>query len=214
MQAQGLSAAEQSALLNADLVPRYAKFGLQAIQPARPVDVLHDQLFPGRPRMIQHYGHIERHAGTVAAIDGGRVTLADGTRLEVDIVLWGTGYATDLRYFEDPKLSVIRSVNELCERCGCIFRSLDAPDLYFPGVGLDGIGSAPWAYMLIARSVMSHIRGTAQLDAVPVGHKVNHFEIVRHLAARDRGSYPDGRGWDWYRRIALDTPDDQPYPLL
>ena len=73
-------------------------------------------------------------------------------------------------------------MNELCARCGGIFRSLDAPDLYFPGVGLDGIGSAPWAYMLIARSIMSHIRGTARLDMVTAGHKINHFEIVRHLA--------------------------------
>ena len=99
-------------------------------------------------------------------------------------------------------------------RCGCIFRSLDAPDLYFPGVGLDGIGAAPWAYMLVARSIMSHIRGTARLDLQPVGHKVNHFDLVRHLAPRDPGSYPPGRGWDFYRRLALDTPDDRPYPLL
>jgi cation diffusion facilitator CzcD-associated flavoprotein CzcO len=214
MQAQGLSAAEQSALLRADLVARYAKFGLQAIQPPRAVDVLHDQLFPGRPRMIQHYAQLERHPGEVAAIDGGRVTLTDGTRLQVDAILWGTGYATDLRWFADPRIASIRSVNELCSRCGGIFRSLDAPDLYFPGVGLDGIGSATWAYMLIARSVMSHIRGTARLDTVPAGHKINHFEIVRYLAARDPGSYPPERGWDWYRAIALDTPDEQPYPLL
>jgi hypothetical protein len=214
LQAQGLGAAEQSALLGADIEARYAKFGLQAIQPSRSFDVLRDQLFPGRPRMIQHYGRIERHAGTVAAIDGGRVTLADGTRLQVDALLWGTGYGTDLRYFEHPVLAAIGSVDELCARCACIFRSIDAPDLYFPGVGLDGIGSAPWAYMLIARSIVSHIRGHARLDMVPIGHKVNHFDIVRHLAPRDPGSYPEGRGWDWYRAIALDTPDDQPYPLL
>ena len=68
--------------------------------------------------------------------------------------------------------------------------------------------------MLIARSIMSHIRGTAHLDMRAVGHKVNHFDIVRHLAERDPGSYPAGRGWDFYRAIALHTPDDQPYPLL
>jgi len=214
MQAQGMSAAEQSALLGKDMAARYARFGLQAIQPARPVDVLHDQLFPGRPRMIQHYAQLERHRGEVAAIDGDRVTLADGTRLQVDTLLWGTGYGTDLRWFDDPKLASIGSVNELCKRCGCIFRSLDAPDLYFPGVGLDGIGSATWAYMLIARSVMSHIRGTARLDMATADHKINHFEIVRHLIPRDPGSYREGRGWDFYRAIALDTPDDQPYPLL
>jgi hypothetical protein len=39
-------------------------------------------------------------------------------------------------------------------------------------------------------------------------------EIVRHLIPRDPGSYPEGRGWDFHRDIALHTPDDQPYPLL
>ena len=163
MQAQGMGAAEQSALLGADMAARYARFGLQAVQPTRPLDVLHDQLFPGRPRMIQHYAQLERHRGEVVAIDGRRVALADGTRREVDAILWGTGYATDLSWFEDPKLASIRSVNELCSRCGCIFRSLDAPDLYFPGVGLDGIGSAPWAYMLIC--ALDHVAHPRQRAA-------------------------------------------------
>ncbi len=214
MQVGGLGAAQQSAAIAADMDARYAKFGLQAIQPERPVDVLHDQLIPGRPRLIEHFAQLQRHPGTVQAIDGGRVSLSDGSRHEVDVLLWGTGYGTDLRWFDSAAIAPIRSVNELCRRCGCIFRSLDAPDLYFPGVGLDGIGATPWAYMLIARSIMSHIRGTARLDLQAVGHKINHFDIVRHLEPRDPGSYPPGRGWDWYRAIALETPDDRPYPLL
>jgi len=214
MQASGMSTAQQNAAIGADMVARYQKFGLQAIQPERAPDVLQDQLIPGRPRMIENFSRIERFRGSVESIEGARITLSDGSRLDADIILWGTGYATDLRYFEDPRLASIGSVNELCARCACIFRSLDAPDLYFPGVGLDGIGAAPWAYMLAARSIMSHIRGKARLDMVPVGHKVNHFDIARHLAARDPGSYPEGRGWDYYRAIALNTPDDRPYPLL
>ncbi|HYN60384.1 MAG TPA: NAD(P)-binding domain-containing protein [Rubrivivax sp.] len=214
MQASGMSAAQQNAAIGTDMLARYQKFGIQAIQPDHPPDVLHDQLIPGRPRMLTQFGRIERYAGTVEAIEGTRVALSDGTRLNADLILWGTGYATDLRYFEDPRLASIRSVNQLGARCGCIFRSLDAPNLYFPGVGLDGIGAAPWAYMLIARSIVSHIRGTARLDMATADHKINHFEIVRHLADRDPGSYPEGRGWEYYRAIALNTPDDQPYPLL
>jgi hypothetical protein len=61
---------------------------------------------------------------------------------------------------------------------------------------------------------MSHVRGTARLDMATADHKINHFEIVRHLIPRDPGSYPEGRGWEFYRDIALHTPDDQPYPLL
>jgi hypothetical protein len=92
--------------------------------------------------------------------------------------------------------------------------SLDAPDLYFPGVALDGIGSAAWAFMLMARSVMSHIRGTAQLDMEPVGCRLNHFDMVRYLAERDSGTYAGKRGLDSYPDLALGTPDGQPYPLL
>jgi hypothetical protein len=214
MQASGMSAAQQNAAIGTDMLARYQKFGIQAIQPDHPPDVLHDQLIPGRPRMLTNFGRIERFAGTVEAIEGTRVALSDGTRLNADLILWGTGYATDLRYFEDPRLASIRSVNQLGARCGCIFRSLDAPNLYFPGVGLDGIGAAPWAYMLIARSIVSHIRGTARLDMATADPNLNHYEIVRHLVKRDPGSYPEGRGWEYYRAIALNTPDDQPYPLL
>ena len=214
MQASGMTAAQQSAAIGADMAGRYAKFGLQAILPAHPIDVLHDQLIPGRARMLAEFKRLERHPGSVAAIDGRRVSLSDGTRLDVDVLLWGTGYAIDLSYFEQPDLAAIRSVNQLSQRCGCIFRSLDAPDLYFPGVGLDGIGAAPWANLLMARTIMSHIRGSARLDMAPLGHKVNHFDIARHLAERDPGSYGQGRGWEFYRQLALTTPDDQPYPIV
>ena len=68
--------------------------------------------------------------------------------------------------------------------------------------------------MLIARSIMSHIRGTARLDPVQVGHKVNHFDLVTHLAPRDPGSFEPGAWQQQFRDIALNTPDDQPYPVL
>ncbi len=214
LQASGISATRQSAVIGAEFAARYAKFGIQAIQPSRPIDVLHDQLMPGRARMLAEFNRLERHPGSVTAIDGREVSLTDGTTHEVDVLLWGTGYAVDLSYFAQPALASVQSVNELSLRCGCIFRSLDAPDLYFPGVGLDGIGSATWANLLMARSIMSHIRGTAKLDMVALGHKVNHFEIARHLGERDPGTYGTGRDWEFYRQLALTTPDDQPYPIV
>ena len=39
--------------------------GLTAIQPERAPDVLHDQLIPGRPRLIENFGRIERFVGAV-----------------------------------------------------------------------------------------------------------------------------------------------------
>ena len=65
----------------------------------------------------------------------------------------------------------------------------------------------------MARSIMSHIRGTARLDLAPVGHKVNHFDIVAHLAPRDPGSFAPDSWQAQYRAIALDTPDEQAYPM-
>ena len=56
--------------------------------------------------MIENFGRIERFRGTVEAIEGGRVTLSDGTRLDADIVLWGTGYATDLSLLRGPAARV------------------------------------------------------------------------------------------------------------
>jgi hypothetical protein len=212
LQLQGLTHARQSAAIGADMAARYARFGLDAIRPARPWDVRHDQLIPGRPGMLAQFGRIERHAATVAAIDGATVQLSDGTRLQPELLLWGTGYATELGWLDVPALAAVRDVDALAARCGCIVRSLDAPDLWLPGVGLDGIGAAPWAYALLARSTMAHIAGRAALDLAPVGHKVNHMDIAFHLAPRDRASYPDG----WREQLAAlvrDTPDDRPYPL-
>ncbi len=101
---------------------------------------------------------------------------------------------------------------ELGARCACQFRSVDAPDLYFPSVGLDGIGALSWSYALAARSIMSHIRGTAQLDMEP-HPRLNHLEIAAHIAERDPGSHGEGPAWDFYRELALRTPDDEPYPM-
>jgi hypothetical protein len=98
-------------------------------------------------------------------------------------------------------------------RIGGLFRSLDAPNPYFPGVGLDGIGAAPWVFSLFSRTIMSHIQGRARLGDEVLGHKVNHFDIVEYLAPRDPGRFePDG----WraqYRTMALETPDERPYPI-
>jgi len=175
--------------------------------------VRRDQLIPGRARMLADFGALERYPGTtVESMAGGEVTLADGTRLTPDIVLWGTGYETDLSYFEDARIAAIRNVGQLGARCACQFRSLDAPDLYFPSVGLDGNGLLSWSYALTARSVMSHIRGTARLDMEP-HPRLNHLEIACHIAERDPGSHGDGPVWDYYRDLALRTPDDEPYPM-
>ncbi len=213
MQASGMTALQQSAAMGADMRSRYEKFGVGEIMPSHDFDVEHDQLIPGRPGMLANFAAIERHCGSVASIARRTVTLADGNRLEADLLLWGTGYSVDLSYFEAPEIASIQTLEALGARCGGIVHSLDAPNLYFPGVGLDGIGSAPWANCLLSRSIMSHIRGTARFDDEVVGHKVNHFDLVDYLAVRDVASYPPQTWRAHYREIALNTPDDQPYAI-
>jgi len=212
LQMGGQSAAQQSAVLDADMRARYLKAGLQAIIPSRAFDVLQDQLIPGRFRMIENFAAIQRHRGSVASIRGRTVTLDNGASTEADLLLWGTGYAVDLAYFSSLALSSITTLKKLRERCGGLMCSLEAPNLYFPGVCLDGIGSATFGYALIGRTLAAHIGGRAKLDLVPVTTHVNHFDLVNYLAERDPASFPEG--WrERYRSIALDTPDEQPYPL-
>ena len=49
LQADGLSAAEQSAAIESDLVDRYANFGIQAIQPRRSLHVRRISSFVAAP---------------------------------------------------------------------------------------------------------------------------------------------------------------------
>jgi cation diffusion facilitator CzcD-associated flavoprotein CzcO len=212
MQAAGMTHAQQSAAIEADLRGRYGKFGLQAIVPAFPFDILHQQLIPGRHRMIEHFASIRRIASAPESIEGGTVTFSDGTTARPDLVLWGAGYTTDLSWLDVPALAAVRNTQDLRRRCGGAFRSLDAPQLYFLAVGLDGIGSTAFAFSLSCRSIMSHIRGTADLGMEPVAHNINHFDLVPFLAPRDPASFP--AGWQkHYRDLQLQTPDDQPYPI-
>jgi hypothetical protein len=212
LQAAGMTHAQQSAAIEGDLRGRYDKFGLRAILPPFPLDLLHQQLIPGRHRMIEHFAAIRRSAANVEAIEGNTVTFSDGTTLQPDVVLWGTGYTADLSWLDVPALAAVRNTHDLRLRCGGGFRSLDAPQLFFLAVGLDGVGSTSFAFSLTCRSIMSHIQGTADLGMEPVTHNINHFDLVPFLAARDPASFP--AGWQkHYRDLQLGTPDDQPYPI-
>ena len=213
LQAQGVPVEQQNELVRADLAARYRRLGLEALLPARPLDLRTDQLFPGRARMLAGLAQLQRHQAEVVALEGGQALLSDGSSVAVDVVLWGTGYRTDLSYFANPALAAVTGVNELAARCACIFRSLDEPDLYFPAVGLEGFGATSWNFAIMARSVMSHIVGTAQLDLQPLPYRLNHLEMVRHLAQRDPASFGGVDADAWCRDVGLGTPDDQPYPM-
>jgi hypothetical protein len=199
---------------NETLRARYAKAGLESILPARDFDIRRDQLIPGRPRMIEDFDRIDRHRGEVRAIHGRTVHLADGGAFETDLLLWGTGYATDLGYLGVPALSAAGGLTAIAARCYSGFRSADAPNLFLlaPGV-LETNTSTPWAYAHVVRSIMAHIRGSAVFVEPPRPEMRNHFEIVQMLARRDRRNYLPGLWYLKYLRYALYYPRERPMPI-
>jgi len=60
---------------------------------------------------------------------------------------------------------------------------------------------------------MSHIRGQATLEPVPLARKLNHFECATFLASHDPENYPKGQWEEEFRRLALAHPEDRPLPI-
>jgi cation diffusion facilitator CzcD-associated flavoprotein CzcO len=209
----GVSVEQMNLEVNLDLQGRYEKFGLQEILPSGKFDFNRDQLVPGRRSMIENFSKIERHRGEIARVFDRTVQLSCGEQVNADLILWGTGYEIDLGYFESAQLASITRLGELARRCGSLFRSLDAPNLFFLATGLDSTGVTPWAYAHACRSIVSHICGKAHLDDAPVLHKTNHFELVKFLAERDPENYSPDSWFSVYRTLALTHPDSEPMPV-
>jgi hypothetical protein len=47
----------------------------------------------------------------------------------------------------------------------------------------------------------------------PTPHRLNHLDMVRHLAARDPESFAAEGGWEHYRDLSLKLDADQPFPM-
>ena len=210
----GQSAEALNRQANENFRARYAKAGIEAIMPEQPFDIRRDQIIPGRPGMIEGFERIERHRTEVRSIEGRTVHLVSGHTLDTDLLLWGTGYDTDLGYLKVPALSREGGLNGIAARCHSGFRSADAPNLFFlaPGV-LETNTSTTWAYAHVAKSIMAHIRGARIFEAAPRHEMRNHIDIVKMLARRDWRNYPPGLWYLRYLRLAFWYPRDRPLPL-
>ncbi len=214
MQMLGNSAEKISRDITQDFRERYEQYGLQEILPDEDFDLRRHQLIPGRREMIAHFREFERHRGEVLRIEGRSVYVTSGARIDVDQILWGTGYEMDLGYFASPALAKIRRIDDLARRCGSLVRSLDEPNLFFLAVLLDvSVGSNTWSYAHAARTIVAHICGKAYLDTVPVQGKIPHFELAIFLAERDPYNYPPDAWRAEYERLALEYPRDDPLPI-
>ena len=164
--------------------------------------------------MITNFNRIERQPGEIARLEGSTAQLSNGRAVDADIVLWGTGYAVDLSYFSVEALSRVTRLDELVRHCGSLFLSLDAPNLFFlaPPV-LETSTATPWAYAHAARSIVSHIRGHGVFDDTPIEGHVNHYDLAKFLARRDRASYFPLLWYLKYLVISLWHPKSRPLPI-
>jgi hypothetical protein len=216
----GLSASALNRRINEDLRVRYKKAGITEIMPGGEFDIRHHQIIPGRPRMIQGFSSIERHRGEVQSIRGKTIRLSngeegeEGEEIETDLLLWGTGYATDLGFLGLDSLTKAKGLNEISARCYSVFRSIDAPNLFLlaPGV-LETNTSTPWAYAHVARSIMSHITGASVFVEPPVQALTNHYDLAKMLAPHDRQNYRFGLWYLKYLWLAMFHPKSQPMPI-
>ncbi len=210
----GTSVKTMNKRADVDLLARYKKAGLDELTPDRPIDLGRQMLIPGRRTMVANLGKIVRHRGEIVCIEGDTVRISTGQSCRADLVLWGTGYETDLSYLEAGDLSRLTRLEAIGRRCGAYFLALDAPNLFIlaPGV-LETITSTPWAYAHAAKSIMSHIQGKAVFGSVPVLTNPNYFDLVRFFAKRDRANYPRVRWFFKYLNLAFRRPADQPMPI-
>lgn len=210
----GATPAKMNPVLNGVLRSRYRKYGLEPILPQQDFDIRRNHLLPGRRGMIGRFADLDRYQSIVTRIAGRRVELASGASFETGVLLWGTGYTLQQRYFAEERLSGITGLAELSRRCGSIALSRDVPGLFFlaPGV-LEANTSTPWAYAHLAKSIMAHIRGKEVFTAEPAPEGLAYLDVVRFLAGRDRASYlPLVWRLKYLARAFLQRPD-RPLPL-
>jgi cation diffusion facilitator CzcD-associated flavoprotein CzcO len=182
-----------SAFLQGLLRREYRRFGLRALEPARPFEIQQQMLIPGRATMVRDLDGITRHRSEVRRVEGCDLQLADGTRHETDVLLWGTGYRMDLAYLGLPEYSGIRRHRELTPRLGSLVRSRDHPNLFFVGMSLsDTTSSTPFFAAIEAKSIVAHILGTCEVPTEPVPHQATHWHVFRHFASFDRANYRPG----------------------
>ncbi|HVA57192.1 MAG: NAD(P)-binding domain-containing protein [Gemmatimonadaceae bacterium] len=214
LQMLGIPLSELNKRINRELRRRYRKAGLDELLPDRAFDFGSQQLVPGRRRMAENLARIARHQSEIVGIEGSSVRLASGHSCRADLVLWGTGYDTDLGYLEVSNLSRLTRMDAIGRRCGAHFLALDAPNLFLlaPGI-LDVTTSTPWAYAHAAKSIMSHIRGNPVFDSVPVSTNPNYFDLARFLAKRDRVNYPAVLWYLKYLNLAFRRSRDRPMPM-
>lgn len=209
----GETVEQLNAELNAELETLYHRFRIEAIKPDVAFDLRQDQLIPGRPIVIEKFDRIRRYPGDVRAITGDVAELSTGERVRADVVLWGTGFQLDLGFFASPAIASIRSLDALARRCGPLFKSADAPNLYFLAVVLAGATLTQWAYAHACRSIVAELKGEGAPGATGFRMHSNEIELIRALAAHDARNFPPGAWEPEYRQLLQADAEQAPLPI-
>jgi choline dehydrogenase-like flavoprotein len=180
-----------SAFMRWQLKLRYSLQRVTELVPAEPFDFGKHQLIPGRYSVIRNLEGISRHAGEIAHMRGRQITLTNGQRFDTDRVLWGTGYRMNLRYLGLPEYRDVRALGDLRPRLGSLVRSLDYPNLFFPGMALiDSTSSTPFLAAVEAKSIVAHIRGDCEIPETNIPYLLAYWDLIRYFASFDRANYP------------------------
>ncbi len=91
---------------------------------------------------------------------------------------------------------------------------MDTDKLFFLAANTrESTGATHWAYFHAARTIVAHIQGKAHLSLQPTHEKIDHFEAIKFLAARDTGNFPSETWCSYYKDLALEHPEGQPLPI-
>ena len=189
-QMSGAPMEEISQAMRETLNKRYEKLGLEEIKPPISFDYSNQQLVAGRPLLIKNLGMIKKHQGEIKSFKEKLVTTNKNKSFETDILIWATGYNMDLSWTGLEAYQNLTSSSEIRKKLGTLFVSLDYPNLYFTGASiLDTNATAPLVFSVIARSLISSIKGTCKLPKTPILNYVNHWDMIKLLAKYDRAHY-------------------------
>lgn len=186
----GLKPEKITAVYRKALAEKYKFFGIEDIMPERPFDYERDQLVPGRRDLIQNFKSLRRSKSEIQEICGHTVTLKNGEKSEADVVLYGTGYRMNLKYMGLPEFTAIEDSETLRGKCYGLMQAPQYSQLYFlGGTALEINGVAPLNISMMARTLVSVLKGRCQLPPQPIFKKINHWYLIRFFAGFDRANY-------------------------
>ena len=172
------------------LAEKYRFFGIEDILPERPFDYERDQLVPGRRDLIQNFKSLRRSRSEIQEISGNTVVLKSGEKIEADVVLYGTGYHMNLKYLGLPEFATVKDSETLRGKCYGLMQAPNYPQLYFlGGTALELNGVAPLNISMMARTLVSVIKGKCKLPQQPITQKINHWHLIQFFSRFDHTNY-------------------------